>query len=83
MSRSEIDKLYCLDAKIEKYKNKIEILRCRAEKCTPVITFMPKGATAENLREVAICEMCDCEIELNELIKELYCLKRKLNKINS
>ena len=58
-----------LNGTIAKRREEIEILRCRAEKCTPTLSHTPKGATTENLREVAICEMCDCEISLEKLEK--------------
>ena len=58
-----------LNGTIAKRREEIEILRCRAEKCTPTLSHTPKGATTENLREVAICEMVDCEISLEKLEK--------------
>ena len=59
-----------LNGTIAKRREEIEILRCRAEKCTQSLTFEPKGNSNENLREDAICRMVDCKIELHELKKK-------------
>ena len=58
-----------LNGTIAKRREEIEILRCRAEKCTQSLTFEPKGNSNENLREDAICRMVDCEISLEKLEK--------------
>jgi len=76
MTKDDLDRLSHLNATIKKRREEIELLRCRAEKCTPTISFEPKGATSENLRELAICEMCDCELSLSQLIGEVYKLRK-------
>lgn len=47
----------------------------RAEKTTPTISDMPHGGDGENQREIAICNMVDCDAEANRLIDELNYLR--------
>jgi len=49
-----------------------------AEKTTQVLSDMPLGGDGENKRELAICNIADCEAEINLTIDKLCDLKEKI-----
>lgn len=67
-----------LNYHINKLLEEKEKWQTKAEKCTSVITGMPHGSDGENHRELAICNMADCDMRANELIDELYYLRRQI-----
>lgn len=67
-----------LDNHIDRLLEEKEKWRARAEKITPTISDMPNGGDGENQRELAICEMMDCEVEINRLIDQLDNLRQQI-----
>jgi hypothetical protein len=51
----------------------------RAEKTTPTISDMPHGGDGEDPRELAICNMVDCDNEANQFIDQLNLLREQVN----
>lgn len=74
-----------LDIKINKLIREREQWQLVAEKTTSTISDMPHGGNGEDQRELAMCEMADCDIKINKLIDKQYDLKQLeilLSKIN-
>ena len=67
-----------LNTSINKLIEEKQRWKSRAEKCTTTITGMPHGGDGESPRELAICEMIDCESEINKLIDQLHQLRRQI-----
>ena len=64
-----------LDRQINKLCKERESWKAIAETTTPTISDMPHGNDGENHRELAICNMVDCDTEANRLIDELVDLR--------
>jgi hypothetical protein len=67
-----------LDRRINRLLEDKERWRTIAEKTTQSITGMPHGGDGEDKRELAICNMVDCEIEANDLIDQLEYLREEI-----
>lgn len=67
-----------LNTSINKLIEEKQKWQSKAEKCTTVITGMPHGGDGESPRELAMCEMIDCEAEINKLIDQLHQLRRQV-----
>ena len=64
-----------IDAKINQLLAEADAWRTVAENATTTLTGMPRGGCEENPRELAICNIIDCEQEADRLIDLLYDLK--------
>lgn len=71
-----------LDDHINQLLEEKEQWRNRAEKMTPTWSDMPKGGTDdENLREMAICKMMDCERLATRMIDEYVDLGKEIKAV--
>jgi hypothetical protein len=68
-----------LNRRINRLIEDKERWRLRAEKTTPTITDMPHGGNGEDQRELAICNMVDCDVEANQFIDQLDLLREQIN----
>lgn len=67
-----------LNRGIKRQLDKKEMWLSRATKVTQTITDMPRSGDGENPRELAACEMMDCEMEINQLIDQLCNLRQQV-----
>jgi hypothetical protein len=67
-----------LNRRINRLLEDKERWRTRAEKITPTISDMPHGGDGENQRELAICNMVDCDVEANQFIDQLDSLREQI-----
>lgn len=78
-AKEYLNRAFLLDQRVNLKIEQIRRIRDLSEKCTSLITGMPKTKNGEQSRlEEAVCRIMDCENELNTDIDKLVDVKREI-----